>query len=178
MKKVVANKKVDQPTKAPSIPYAEMDHFNTLFISVLNEGETGIHSPDNKALMDILDDNLRMGDVVKKGISYNLFAAIQKLLPLTIKDWEEILNLNMRSVMRYKAQGKTFKPIQSEKILLIGHIYTLGLEFFGDKNKFDNWLITSSFALGSSKPVDLLKDSYGQQLLINELTRMSYGIFV
>ncbi len=177
-KKVPTSKGHTKAAQAKPVPYSTMHHFDQLFISFLNEGETGYQKAEKQPLMDILNDNLKMVDLIRKGISYAVFAAIQKVLPLTVTDWEEILNLNMRSVMRYKAQGKSFKPIQSEKILQIVHIYALGLEVFGDKNKLNNWLIASSFALGSRKPVDLLKDSYGQQLLINELTRISYGIFV
>jgi len=177
-RKVPTAKGLPKGAQVIPVPYSTMDHFDQLFISFMNEGETGYQKVEKQPLMDILNDNLKMVDLIRKGISYAVFAAIQKVLPLTVTDWEEILNLNMRSVMRYKTHGKSFKPIQSEKILQIVHIYALGLEVFGDKNKLNNWLIASSFALGSRKPVDLLKDSYGQQLLINELTRISYGIFV
>ena len=118
-----------------------------------------------------------MVKIIKKGITYSLFEEIQKLSSLTSKDWADILNISLRSLQRYKDQKQLFKPIQSEKILELGEIFILGNEVFGDPGKFKLWLDTPNFALGGVVPSTLLSDSYGQELLVNELTRINYGIF-
>jgi len=130
----------------------------------------------NTSFADSVHDRLLMVKIIKKGITYALFEEIQKLSSLTNKDWADILNISLRSLQRYKDQKQLFKPIQSEKILELGEIFILGNEIFGDPEKFKLWLETPSFALGSLKPSSLLADSYGQQLIINELTRINYGI--
>jgi len=121
-------------------------------------------------------DRLLMVQIIKKGITYSLFEEIQKLSSLTAKDWADILNISLRSLQRYKDQKQLFKPIQSEKILELGEIFILGNEVFGDPEKFKLWLETPNFAIGKMKPASLLADSYGQELIINELTRINYGI--
>lgn len=125
---------------------------------------------------DSVNDRLLMVKIIKKGITYALFEEIQKLSSLTNKDWADILNISLRSLQRYKDQQQLFKPIQSEKILELGEIFILGNEVFGDPDKFKMWLETPNFAIGSLKPTSLLADSYGQELIINELTRIHYGI--
>ena len=60
----------------------------------------------------------------------------------------------------------------------MAEVTQLGLRVFGDNDKFKLWLDTPNFALGQMKPIELLKDSYGKELVIGELTRIQYGIFV
>jgi putative toxin-antitoxin system antitoxin component (TIGR02293 family) len=126
---------------------------------------------------EYVNDHLLMVAVIKKGITYTLFEEIQKLASLTNKDWADILNISPRSLQRYKDQNQIFKPIQTEKIIELGEIFILGNEVFGDPVKFKSWLEAPSFALGGVAPSALLSDSFGQELVINELTRINYGIF-
>lgn len=126
---------------------------------------------------DYLSDHLLMVEIIRKGIPYTVFAEVEKLYPFTKQDWEKVLDLNTKSIYRYKVQNKFFKSIHSEKIIELGEIFILGDEVFGDENKFRLWLQTTNFALGNKKPMELLRDSYGQKLVVNELHRIEHGIF-
>lgn len=57
-------------------------------------------------------------------------------------------------------------------------VMNLGVEVFGGMEKFKLWLDTPNHSLGNLKPVELLKDSYGKELVVGELTRINYGILV
>jgi hypothetical protein len=52
-----------------------------------------------------------------------------------------------------------------------------GLEVFGQLEKFNLWLNTPNFALANYKPIELLSDSYGKELVITELSHINQGIF-
>ncbi len=78
----------------------------------------------------------------------------------------------------YKQSDKKFKPTQSEKIIEMAEVTNIGLDVFGDMDKFKLWLNTANYALGNLKPMELLYDSYGKDLVIGELTRINYGILV
>ncbi len=60
----------------------------------------------------------------------------------------------------------------------MAEVTNVGKEVFGDMEKFKLWLDTPNFSLGNLKPMELLKDSYGKELVIGELTRINYGILV
>ena len=60
----------------------------------------------------------------------------------------------------------------------MAEVTNIGLEVFGDMGKFKLWLYTPNFALGNLKPIDLLRDSYGKEMVIGELTRINYGILL
>lgn len=63
-------------------------------------------------------------------------------------------------------------------VIEIAEVTKIGLEVFGDMDKLKLWLDTPNFALGKSKPIELLKDSYGKELVLSELIKINYGILV
>lgn len=143
------------------------------------------HSPfDHKFLKgkghitysDFFTDKLLMISVIRKGVTYTLFNLIKNSTPFTEENWADFLDISTKSLHRYKQTSKSFKPLQSEKIIELAEVTNVGVDVFGDMDKFKLWLDTPNFSLGNLKPIDLLKDSYGKELVISELTRINYGI--
>lgn len=127
---------------------------------------------------DFLSDKMLLVHSIRKGIPYHLFRLIQRITPFSLEDWAEFLNLSTKSLQRYQSSKEhIFKPIHSEKIIELAEVTDLGTSVFGTLDKFRLWLITPNYALGSLKPMELLKDSYGKDLVLNELTRIEHGIF-
>jgi putative toxin-antitoxin system antitoxin component (TIGR02293 family) len=125
----------------------------------------------------MLKNKLLLVYAIRKGIPYSMFELIAEQSPLTMEDWVDILDLSLKSMQRYKADDRDFKPIHSEKILEMAEVTQLGLEVFGNMEKFKLWLNTPSMALGKMKPLELLGDSFGKDLVITELNRIEHGIF-
>jgi putative toxin-antitoxin system antitoxin component (TIGR02293 family) len=71
-----------------------------------------------------------------------------------------------------------FESIPSEKILELAEVTSLGKDVFDAEEQFYMWLNLPNFALGNLKPFELLKDSYGKEMVMNELRKIDYGIFV
>ena len=84
--------------------------------------------------------------------------------------------MSERTMQRYKKEKKTFDPIYSEKILEVMLLYKLGINVFGNKEKFISWIETKNLALGGVKPKELLDNTFGISLLKDELTRIEHGI--
>ena len=127
-------------------------------------------------LSGFLKNKLLIVYTIRKGIPYSIFALIKDYTPFSINDWAEYLNISGKSLTRYSRSDKTFKPIHTEKIIELAEVTNLGLEVFGDDNKFKLWLETPNYALGNLKPFDLMKDSYGKEMVMGELTRIDQGI--
>lgn len=123
-----------------------------------------------------ITDKMLIIEAIRVGIPYSLFAVIQHYTPFSESDWANFLDISTKSLQRYKQSSKQFKPNQSEKIIEMAEVTNVGLDVFGDMQKFKLWLDTPSFALGNLKPMDLIKDSYGKELVISELTRINYGL--
>jgi len=114
---------------------------------------------------------------IREGIPYSLFNLIRLSSPFSENDWADILDISTKSLQRYKLSAKNFKSLQSEKIIEVAEVTNIGLDVFGTMEKFKLWLDTPNFPLGGLKPIELLKDSYGKEMVIGELTRINYGIF-
>src|ERR1700761_8655406 len=125
---------------------------------------------------DFLSNKMLMMLMIREGISYSLFDLIQYTTPFSESDWADILDISTKSLQRYKQTSKQFKSIQSEKIIEMAEVTNMGLDVFGDMDKFKLWLDTPNFALGSLKPIELLKDSYGKEMVIGELYKINHGI--
>jgi putative toxin-antitoxin system antitoxin component (TIGR02293 family) len=133
----------------------------------------------NITYSDFFDNKMLLIHTIRKGLSYDLFNKIKELTPFTEDDWSEYLNLSKKTLHRHKSElNFHFKPIHSEKIIELAEVTNYGKEVFDSTEQFYTWLNTPSFALENLKPAELLKDSYGKELVMAELNRIDYGIFV
>ncbi len=133
---------------------------------------------NNLSYSEFLADKMSIIKAIRIGIPYSLFDLIKNVTPFSEMDWAELLDLSTKSLQRYKQDSRQFKPLQSEKIIEMAEVTNVGVEVFGDMEKFKLWLDTSNFSLGGLKPMELLRDSYGKELVMGELTRINYGILV
>lgn len=129
----------------------------------------GYSSTDDRGVFSIIDS-------VNRGISFTTFEAIIKKYSFTLQNWADFLHISNKTLSRYQKESKTFDALQSERILQIEILYTKGEEVFGNRDNFTKWLETGNLALGDILPLDLLKSSFGIQLLIDELTRIEHGV--
>ena len=113
---------------------------------------------------------------VRHGFTFTIFYNFAKKTPFSLLEWSVFLNMSERTMQRHKRQKKSFDPIYSEKILQITLLYNLGIEVFGNKDKFNAWLQTQNLALGGIKPKEMLDNSFGIGLIKDELTRIEHGV--
>ncbi len=125
---------------------------------------------------EFLADRMLLVCSIREGIPYTLFTLIQDLAPFSDNDWATFLDMSTKSLQRYRQSARNFKPIHSEKIIELAEVTNLGLEVFGNMEKFRLWLQTPNFALGNRKPIELLKDSYGKEMVLGELIAINHGI--
>jgi putative toxin-antitoxin system antitoxin component (TIGR02293 family) len=127
---------------------------------------------------EFLSDKMLIVMAIREGIPYSMFQLIQHYTPFNENDWTRFLDISTKSLQRYKQASKSFKPLQSERIIEMAEVTNVGLDVFGSMEKFKLWLRTPVYALGNLKPIELLKDSYGKEMVISELTRINHGILV
>jgi putative toxin-antitoxin system antitoxin component (TIGR02293 family) len=137
-----------------------------------------IFSVTVKSYDDFLSNKRAIISVIREGVPYSLFKVIREYSPFSEGDWSVFLNISSKSLQRYKQEEADFKPSQSEKIIEVAEVTQKGIDTFGDVSKFKQWLETPNFSLGNVKPLELLKDSYGKEMVISELVRIDHGILI
>ena len=127
------------------------------------------NSVDDKDVFSIIN-------TIKKGIKFSVFNSIALNSPFSLIEWSGFLNISERTMQRYKKERKSFDSNSSEKIIEIALLFKYGIEVFGNKDKFNTWLETKNVALGGIVPKELLDNTFGINLLKDELTRIEYGV--
>ncbi len=119
-----------------------------------------------------------MFKTIRKGIPVSLFQTIKESAPFSDMEWADLLNISTKSLQRYQNDPThVFKPIHSEKIMEMTEVSLLGQDVFDTPEQFAEWLKTPSLALGKMKPTELLKNSYGKEMVVDELHCIDHGIF-
>lgn len=149
-------------------------------VSGVKKNEKNALSLKNRSLScDFFTDKLNVISTIKKGISVESFNKIQHYTAFTDAEWAIFLDISTKSLQRYRLSPEfRFKPSQSEKIIEMLEVTEMGIEVFGEIEQYTLWLKTPNFALGNLKPIELLGDSYGKDLVLGELTRVNHGILV
>jgi putative toxin-antitoxin system antitoxin component (TIGR02293 family) len=133
----------------------------------------------NITYSDFLKNKMLLVHAIREGVSYDFFNLIKEKTPFNEDDWASFLGLSTKSLQRNRTKENfVFKSLQSEKIFELAEVTSLGREVFDDEESFYSWLNTPSFALGNLKPIELLKDSYGKEMVLSELYKIDQGIFV
>ncbi|MEB2776958.1 antitoxin Xre/MbcA/ParS toxin-binding domain-containing protein [Algoriphagus sp. D3-2-R+10] len=127
----------------------------------------------------ITTDDLFINNIislVRQGVSFEEFDKFASKSAFSSSEWSEFLHISERTMQRYHKEKKSFDSLQSEKIIEIALLQKRGVEVFGNKSKFQNWLETPCLALGDLEPKSYLDSSFGITLLKDELTRIEYGV--
>ena len=121
-------------------------------------------------------DTVELLKLSRKGIPIGLFEEIVRSSAYTIKEWSRFLHLTERTIQRYKKEKRTFEPLQSERIIEISKLQLKGIEIFGSRVNFEEWMNSKIIALGNIRPMELLDSSFGIDMLMDELGRIEHGI--
>ena len=85
------------------------------------------------------------------------------------------LNMNVRTYRNYKKAPATIRADIQEHTLLLLSLMKHGIEVFGTKEAFSQWLSTQNFHLGQQSPVSFLNTISGIKFVDDRLTAMEYG---
>ena len=112
----------------------------------------------------------------QQGFYFNSFENLTAKVPFNYSDWSSVLHLSERTLQRYKKDHKKFDSIQAEKILAITMLFNRGNEVFEDAENFQKWIELPNAALGNKKPIDIMDNAFGIQMINDELGRIEHGI--
>jgi putative toxin-antitoxin system antitoxin component (TIGR02293 family) len=119
-----------------------------------------------------------LSQAVRNGLPHTIFAIIKRFTPFSDSDWANYLDVSVKTLQRHREEKSfVFKSIHSEKILELAEVAQFGLDVFDNQAQFYDWLQLPSIALAGNTPAELLKDSFGKELVMAELTRIEHGVF-
>jgi len=109
-------------------------------------------------------------ELSSRTISKEYIKDIIRLAKLTVS---ELISFIPISIDSYKRRVD-FNPAVTEKILEIEEVYRRGLEAFGDS--FYAWMDADNVSLDGKKPKELLANSFGVRILLDEIGKLEHGV--
>ena len=110
----------------------------------------------------------------RNGIRKSTLLSIARESGLTLKELSSFLRISTRSIQE-KELSQLIAPGPSERALYIAKLFNSGIEIFGNRDKFRNWLNMENRAMGGEKPVSFLDTFSGIQLVLDELNAIKFG---
>lgn len=109
--------------------------------------------------------------------NYKKLKKITDLVPFTQAEWANMLHLSERTLQRYAKNNSSFEGIYTDRILLLQEMINLGLETFIDAEAFYRWLKKDKPVMGHVLNFSSLYSERGIQEVIDQLTRIQYGVY-
>ncbi len=132
-----------------------------------------------KLILEELPKQLADSEVLnylqQKEIGWKHVNAIKQLTDYSDEVISEWLNISVKTLRTYKQPAVTFKGKVKENILLILSMVMHGIEVFGTKEKFEQWLNTENFFFDKKSPVSFLNTVTGIRFVNDRLTAIEYG---
>ena len=95
----------------------------------------------------------------------------------TEQDLADILDVNKRTITRWKAQNGRLSPQQIDRIGVLESILDLGKSALGSEAEVKLWLNSPVFSLEGQKPMELIKTESGRRRVENVLLQIEGGVY-
>lgn len=113
---------------------------------------------------------------IEEGLPSKAMHALVKSSATTAKEISESVRIPERTLMRMK-QRERLTSDESDKIYRLAYIVAFAQKAFGSREKAHSWLRRDNRALGSRKPLAVLRTEPGLRQVERELGRIEYGDF-
>jgi putative toxin-antitoxin system antitoxin component (TIGR02293 family) len=120
----------------------------------------------------------RMDPLKKSDLTYTQIIPIIDFLDYKQKDIAQFLDVNESTISRWKSKDAEIGSLRTKTIIDIDEIIAKGVRIFGSEESFKDWLNTSNYALGDQKPIELLKNPYGVEMVEEAIDALSWGAYI
>jgi len=88
---------------------------------------------------------------------------------------EEVFDVSVKTMLRYKKEEKKLNPRNSEIALKLLNLFKKGIEIYGSMISFMTWMNKPAYGLGEKIPLKLMNTNTGIDLIEEELIRIEFG---
>ncbi len=124
-----------------------------------------------------LRDELSIVYTARKGVNPGIFYAFSDTANISEKNLAALLHVHPRTISNYREKQKSLNPVEGEHLLKLIYLFITGEEIFGSIEQFSQWINSPGWQ-DREKPMDWLDTPGGVDLVLEELSRLSYGYVV
>ncbi len=114
-------------------------------------------------------------DIIRAGLPAGAFEGTAKILSLTVDELAAKLGISPRTIRDQRKKKGRLSAENSEKLVRIARIQTLGRSIFSTDAAVSEWLRAPAPALNGTRPIDLLDTDTGAREIEAILNGIAYG---
>lgn len=122
-----------------------------------------------------VDNNITLGMVKTDKVGPQHLQAIKDLTLFNdekISDW---LDISVKTFRSYKKPNSIIKARIKEHVVMALSLIKHGIEVFGTKENFANWLEKENFFFDKKAPIEFMDTNSGIKFIDDRLTGIEYG---
>jgi putative toxin-antitoxin system antitoxin component (TIGR02293 family) len=113
--------------------------------------------------------------LIGKGLSSRIIEPVSQYLGLGKGVLAQYMDLDRGTATRLSAKGQDLPPHAAETLLRLVEIHDMAEDVFATETAASTWLRTPHPLLDNEVPLDMVRTSYGAQLVKNLLMSTKYG---
>jgi putative toxin-antitoxin system antitoxin component (TIGR02293 family) len=130
----------------------------------------------NKSIGKPIEGEIDLIGLSRSGIRKSSLKSLSGYLGITMDEMSSLLHTSHRTIQR-KEDDELLDVFKSEQAIELAQIVGKGIEVFGSKDNFQQWLHSGLIALSGKKPIDFLDTSFGIRMLYRLLGRIEHGVY-
>jgi len=123
---------------------------------------------------EVLHSPLETVALTREGLSGEVVGSLAAELGISKTELYSFLPVSIRTIQR-KAPAALDKDL-SDHLVQIARVVARGIDVFGAKGKALHWLKSPCYTLDQATPLSLLDTFTGVGIVLDELTRIEYGV--
>jgi putative toxin-antitoxin system antitoxin component (TIGR02293 family) len=120
---------------------------------------------------------LELADAASHGLPSAALTSLSRRLGWSRADVVKGLGIAPRTVARRMTSKKPLSSSESERVLRLARVLARAADVLESEASAKRWLVEPNVALGGRKPLTLLMNDIGTELVLNELGKIDYGFF-
>lgn len=123
---------------------------------------------------DLLRSPLETVALTREGLSGEVIASLAAELGISKTELYSFLPVSIRTIQR-RTPAVLDKDL-SDHLVQIARVVARSIEVFAARNRAVHWLKSPCYTLGQVSPLSLLDTFTGVEIVLDELTRIEYGV--
>ncbi len=115
-------------------------------------------------------------DLLEKGLTKQNYQKAKEFMGFSHQDMATILSISTKT-LEGKANKDRLSDTSSERLLKLAELAALAMQTFNSTELFHEWLQRPLRPLGGKKPVELMVNMYGLDMVKNLLGRIEHSVY-
>lgn len=129
----------------------------------------------NEPYEAIWDNKIGLAEFIHEGLPLEIVDILKQYY--STQFIADMMGISTRTLSRMYKSNDILDESQSEKALALLEVTVKGVDTFGSWDSFQSWFSRPVRQLSMRKPEDLVRNSYGKELILDQLTKIDYGLF-